>query len=327
MERKNPFTDIYKQCNSGDPMQKLKNLKEFPTYIDIELTNNCNYKCLMCPIGTGVAKRKKGFMSKELYNKILEEIKAYKTPLRFIRWGEPTLHKDFIEFIEKAKACGIICHVNTNGTILDKESFERLLDLKLDSIKFSFQGIDEKSYREMRNENYFDQLIEKIELLHRLRGERMSPFIHVATTVTYEDKESIDIFKNKAEKIADMVSVGRTQLEHIDIEKAKLSEEEKNRIKQLKSKETLVKKRLNCCPEVFDKLSIDWDGKVTACCGDYDNEMVIGDLKDNTLKEIWNGERMNEYRDSLSRREYEKHKLCKDCYDYMSIQADNVQDV
>ncbi len=138
MKRENPFQSIYNNCNSGDPAKKLRNLKDFPSYIDIELTNNCNYKCLMCPTGTGIVKRKKGYMAEETYNLILEQIKEYKTPLRFIRWGEPTLHKNFIKYIRRAKEMGIMCHVNTNGTVLNEKGYKELVDIGLDSIKFSF---------------------------------------------------------------------------------------------------------------------------------------------------------------------------------------------
>lgn len=325
MERVNKFNTIYAQCNQDDPVAKLESLKDFPTYMDIELTNHCNYHCLMCPTGTGAVKRPRGYMSEEIFDQILEEIKDKKTPLRFIRWGEPSLHKDFFKFIKKAKDLDIMCHINTNGTLLDEEGFKRLIDMKLDSIKFSFQGIDAKSYREMRSEDYFEQLLEKIELLYKMRGDRELPYIHIATTVTYESPEAVAAFVERAEKIADKVSVGRTKLDHIDIEKVRLTPEDKARMEELREKESLVKVRFKSCPEVFDKLSVDWDGKVTACCTDYDNKMVVGNLADKSLQEIWQGPKMRAYQEGLARREYDKYNLCKDCYDYMSLQGDNLQ--
>ncbi|SQC03121.1 radical SAM protein [Clostridium tetanomorphum] len=163
MKRINPFKKIYDICNGDDPKEKYLNQPNFPRYIDIELTNHCNYRCLMCPVGTGIMCRETGYMSDVVYEKILEEIKVYKTPLRFIRWGEPTLHNNFIHYIKKAKNLGIICHFNTNGTLLTEEQLGQLVDIELDSIKFSFQGIDEKSYKEMRNSDYFKKLLNKIK--------------------------------------------------------------------------------------------------------------------------------------------------------------------
>lgn len=327
MDRVNKFDAIYAQCNQGDPVDKYENSRNFPLYMDLELSNHCNYHCLMCPTGTGVVKRPRGYMSEETFDKILEEIKDYKTPLRFIRWGEPTLHKEFFSFIKKAKDLGLMCHVNTNGTLIDADGFQQLLDMELDSIKFSFQGIDAKSYKEMRSEDYFEKLLEKIELLYKMRGDREFPYIHIATTVTYESPEAIAEFKERAAKIADRVTVGRTKLDHIDIEKVKLNSEDKARVAELREKESLVKVRFKSCPEVFDKMSIDWDGKVTACCMDYDRKMIIGDLAESSLKEIWKGSKMRAYQKGLSQREYDKFDLCKDCYDYMSLQGDNLQEL
>lgn len=327
MGRTNVFKKVYELCDSGEPMDKYKNLPEFPRYIDIELTNKCNYKCLMCPVGTGQIKRERGFMSDETYSKILNEIKKYKTPIRFIRWGEPTLHKNFIEYIRQAKELGIICHFNTNGTLLSEENMKQLVEIGLDSMKFSFQGVDEKSYSEMRNSNLFNTLVDKIKMFYKIRGDKQYPYIHVASTITYETKSQVEGFKEYMKDYCDLVTIGRTILEHIDIEKVNLTEEEKETLLKLKTKESVVKKQINCCPEVFDKLSINWNGDITACCGDYDNKMLVGNINNNSLLEIWNSSKINNFRKILSEKKYEELELCKSCYDYMQIETPGLQEI
>ena len=321
MDRINPFKKIYDLCNTGDPANRYQHPIDFPRFLDIEITNHCNFNCLMCPVGTKVMNRIQGFMSNELYDKIIDEISAYKTPIRFVRWGEPTLHKEFINFLKKAKESGIMCHVNTNGSLLTDDSLKNIVKIGTESIKFSFQGIDRKSYLEMRNRDFFDDLLKIVKKLHNLRGEKEFPYIHVASTITYESQQQADAFKEAAEHFADLVTIGRTKMEHIDVKKIRLSENEKVRFVYLKEQESLVKKHFNCCPEVFDKLSINWDGKVTACCGDYDNMMIVGDLQENTLKEIWNSKKLDHYRKLLSQGRYDEIALCKTCYDTMGIQA------
>ncbi|MEX2681489.1 MAG: radical SAM/SPASM domain-containing protein [Candidatus Sigynarchaeota archaeon] len=321
LNRINPFKKIYDQCNLGDPANRYQHPLDFPRFLDIEITNHCNFNCLMCPVGTKVMNRTRGFMDKELYNRIIDEIKAYKTPIRFIRWGEPMLHKEFFNFLKKAKESGIMCHLNTNGSLFTEETLKKIVELGIESIKFSFQGIDKKSYFEMRNRDFFDELMNTVKRLYDLRGEREFPYIHIASTITYESQQQVDAFKDAAKHFADLVTVGRTKMEHIDVKKIRLSEEEKERFTFLKEQESLAKLHFNCCPEVFDKLSINWDGKVTACCGDYDNMMIVGDLRENTLKEIWNSEKLNHYRKLLSQRRYDEIKLCKTCYDTMGIQT------
>lgn len=317
MERKNVFQKIYDECNDMTPEEKINNIPKFPRCIDVELTNKCNYKCLMCPVGTGMMKRSKGFMSNETFEKFIEEIKEYKTPIRFIGWGEPTMNFNIIEYIKIAKKNGIITHLNTNGLLLDENYIIDLINSGLDSIKFSFQGVDAKSYKEMRNKDMFDELLKKIKLIYDIRGDRRYPYIHISTTITYENNKLVQDFINRVKNNCDLVTVGRTILEHINMSDVILSDNEKERIINLKNNETLKKERFECCPEVFDKVSIHWNGDISACCNDYDGSMIIGNLSINTIKGSWNSEKMKMYRDILKKKEYEKIEICKYCYNYI----------
>lgn len=87
----------------------------------------------------------------------------------------------------------------------------------------------------------------------------------------------------------------------------------------MREQETLSKVHLQVCPEVYDKLSINWDGSVTACCGDYDNMLIVGDLKEKTLQEIYQGERINMIREIISRDAYDEIPLCSTCYQYIEL--------
>jgi MoaA/NifB/PqqE/SkfB family radical SAM enzyme len=325
--RINPFKQIYDKCNQGGPKFKLENLIDFPRYIDIELTNSCNFHCLMCSVGTNTTVREKGFMKDEIYYKILNEINEYKTPIRFVRWGEALLHPKLIDYIKAAKKMGIMCHLNTNGSLLDEDKIEELIEIQLDSIKFSFQGIDRETYGEMRNVDFFDDLITIVRHFYRKRGRRPYPYIHVATTITYEKQEDVEEFKDFLKDFTDLVTVGRTILEHLDTDKVRLGDEDKKTLKSLKELESVVEKRLKCCDEVFDKLSINWDGKVTACCRDYDNKTIVGDLNKSTLIKARNSEVINSYRGLLVERKYNSIEQCKNCYDFMQVQTPGIQNV
>jgi radical SAM protein with 4Fe4S-binding SPASM domain len=74
--------------------------------------------------------------------------------------------------------------------------------------------------------------------------------------------------------------------------------------------------RLPNCPEVFDKLSIDWNGDVTMCCADYDGEMVIGNVLNDNLQDLWVSEEADNIRKTIvSGKHFEKFKICKNCFD------------
>jgi len=179
------------------------------------------------------------------------------------------MHPQIVKFFKTAKDEGHLIHLNTNGQLLDKVSITELINTGLDSIKFSFQGVDEKSYQEMRQGSSFVKLVEKIKITHKIRGDKTLPYIHISTTTTYESEEAVKKFKEKFGLYCDLVTAGKTKLEHVEIEKTKLTKEQKGVLSELKTKESMIEERLKICPEVFGKLSIDWDGKITACCSDY----------------------------------------------------------
>ncbi|MBF0322051.1 MAG: SPASM domain-containing protein [Magnetococcales bacterium] len=323
-ERINPFDPIYRRANTGNLADKLRNLPDFPYFIDLELTNTCDFRCLMCPTGTHLQRRTKGFMSDTTFYRLLAGVRERRTPLRFIRWGEPTLHPHLLQYLEAAHTAGILTHMNTNGNSLDDAMLDALLEIPLDCIKFSFQGVDAASYREMRNTDFFAGLIERIKKLHAKRGDRPAPFMQISTTVTYETREQIAAFRRLVEPYVDLVSIGRTILGHLDASKMKCSAADKETLLRLQTQESVVKKH-KLCPEVFDKLSINWDGQVTACCTDYDNFMIIGDLATDSLEEIWQSERMHHYRVLLADMRHEELPLCRTCYDFMGLDTPGLQ--
>ncbi|MDR3176954.1 MAG: SPASM domain-containing protein, partial [Desulfovibrio sp.] len=175
----------------------------------------------------------------------------------------------------------------------------------------------------MRQNSSFEKLVENIKAAYRIRGNGKLPYIHISTTTTYESDDAIKKFKDKFISYCDRLTVGKTMLEHIEINDTKLTESQKRQLSELKLKQAAIKDRYKICPEVWGKISIDWDGKITACCADYNREMVIGDIWDNSLYDIYHNEIIENYRKMLRERMFEKIPLCKRCFDLMGIQGEN----
>lgn len=320
-----PLQPLYDICNVGGSKTKFANLPAFPRLIDVELTNTCNFRCLMCPTGNFAQKRHKGFMSDEVFEKVLAEAAAHGAALRFIRFGEPMLHPRLISYLQAAHDAGVLTHMNTNGSKMDEEMMDALIAIPLDSLKFSFQGVDSKSFHEMRNIDFFDELIETIGKLHAKRGDKLRPWLQVSTTITYEDKDLVNAFKQAMAPIADSVNVGRTVLEFIDLKAVRLRPHELEELTRLKELESVIKVHPEC-PEVFDKMSVNWDGRVTACCQDYDDMMIIGDVSSQSLKEIWESPQLNHYREMLGAMRHDELPLCRTCYDTHGLTVPGLQD-
>lgn len=325
IKRENPFDRIYRQCNGKSNIEKYnlfnrKCMVKTPIYLDVELTNYCNIRCNMCPVGTGAMKRKQGFMSEMVFDKILYNIREFQIQgVRFIRWGEPVLHPRFIEWGGMLKREDVLVHFNTNGLLLKEDMIKEIIDLKIDSIKFSFQGIDDLTYSEMRREGNYAKLIETIKNMYKMRGDNEKPFISVSTSTTYETEEEITRFKEEISQYCDEVNVGKTLLQHVDIKCMGVSKERQEIYERFMREKSWDMNRHAACPEIWDKLSINWDGSVSACCADYDDMMIVGNILENNLQELFYNQKEMKFREILKDNNYDILPLCRNCYEYIPL--------
>jgi radical SAM protein with 4Fe4S-binding SPASM domain len=279
MTRVNPFDELYRQ----EPRA------EFPLVVDIEATNFCNLKCKMC--SRQIMDRETGKMSFETFKKIIDGCERY-CGIRFIRWGEPFLNENLLEFVDYAKKKGIPVHITNNGQIISDEQIDKIVRLGLDSIIFSMQGATKDGYETMRVGASYDRLEKTVIKLNEARGLLPYPFIQITSTMTDEDDEQIKDFKKKWNKLADRVNVGKTHF---------------SRLKKQAPKYEI-------CNEVLKKLSVDWNGNITACCGDFNGYLTLGNINEITLQDAWNGEKLAAIRTMLRNGMHKSLTLCSTCH-------------
>lgn len=309
--RENPFRAIYDSNHFKTVLLHKDELCKFPFLVDIELTNHCNLKCMFC--GQQAMEREKGFISEETFQKIIDECVLFNTPVRFIRWGEPFLHEKIIDFCKYTKSKDLLLHITNNGLVIKESDVEALIDMGVDSLIFSFQGTTKEQYEIMRNNKLYDKLKSNILKLIKMRGNKSKPFIQITSTITNETISEKENFVNFWGHIVDCVSIGKTNMSRVPDNKIK-SAEIVGKVKILRKRQT-IKKEYIPCNEVYQKLSVNWDGKVTCCCGDYDNFLIVGDISDETLYDIWNNSReLKIFRELLDNMLHRSLSLCSTCY-------------
>lgn len=269
-------------------------------------------------------------MSDETFSAILEKSRGWTyrpegAALRFIGWGEPLMHQKICEFVARANRAGRITHINTNGSrlLVNRDLAKALVNSGLSSIKFSFQGADRQTYHEMRRIDFFEELFEAIQLMRDARGSAKLPFIAASTTTTTESPEMIEEFRARMEPLVDHLSVGKTIFEFIDM--ASVPPKRRALLEEAAKNETVTKKHPSPCPEVYDKLTIHWNGDVRVCCNDYSGRTNLGNIIKNNMRSIWRHPTMEAYRERLSHGEY-SGPLCGNCYDYQSLTQGSKQD-
>jgi len=286
-KRTNSLQPVYDKVNKNP-----KKIYQFPAFVDIELTNHCNLNCKMCP--RFLAERKQGFMSLNIFVKVANECKKYDTPIRLIGWGEPLLHPAINDIIKDIKQNKLPLHITTNGLLLKGRIFKEIVDSKVDSLIVSFQGTNAEQYQRMRRQDKYNEIKNNIQYLVKARGEKEKPFIQVTTTTTTETEEEKKQFIKEWLPLVDAVSIGKTNLSFIERD---------------------TTKKYVPCTEISHQIQVDWDGKVSPCCGDYDNYLTIGNVQEQSIYDIWNySKRLQSFREILKNCGHKSLMLCRNCY-------------
>ena len=69
------------------------------------------------------------------------------------------------------------------------------------------------------------------------------------------------------------------------------------------------------CPQLYQRLVIGADGLVMKCSNDEENREVIGDIKIETVHQVWHGEKMQAVRDMHKQsRGFMQSAVCRKCY-------------
>jgi radical SAM protein with 4Fe4S-binding SPASM domain len=72
------------------------------------------------------------------------------------------------------------------------------------------------------------------------------------------------------------------------------------------------------CTQLWKWMVVYWDGSVVLCCADMFSQTIIGDLKSDSISEIWNGPKMKNFRNQMVERKRFEVPLCQDCDIHLS---------
>ena len=67
------------------------------------------------------------------------------------------------------------------------------------------------------------------------------------------------------------------------------------------------------CGFPYTQMYINYQGKAVLCCSDWKSEVIMGDVHQTTLKDIWDGEQYRWYRRMLADGRSQELPLCQNC--------------
>lgn len=271
--------------------------------IAIETYNICNLKCIMCPYPKMT--RPKTKMSMSLFQRIVDDVsKNGFTELNLSLYSEPLLDDLLFQRISYAKEKGLKVGFTSNGTLLTPDKIQGILESELDWIVFSVDSDKKKSYEHIRVGADFEETCANIKELIDCRREKNSAKPQIIIHSTIVTKDNLHASKLLAQIL--------TGADHFTMALAD-SRREDDFCFTKKSFSKVHKGRLYPCPILWGAPTVMSNGKVVLCCKDYDGSIELGDLNKQTIREIWNSDKLSRIKELHLRGEGCKIELCKNC--------------
>jgi len=301
--------------------------------ITVEVTNYCNLNCIMC-FKRGLPKQTYKHMSLELFKKILDDIKPI-GGVCFVGLGEPLLNPDFFYMLLEAKKRGLGINMVTNGTFLNKEWSNALIKMRVNKISISLDAATKDTYDKIRKNGNWDRVLENIRTLveERKNFGSQSTYIRLDFVGMKNNIHELPEFVDLTKKLgADGITMLHLEPSTKELESQHLCNMPKEEVETyfkdalFKSWKSNIKLNLrplepvcNFCNNAWLNPYIDTDGNVSICCltgsakeknieyfKDSPIEMdpskiTFGNIYKQNFKDIWNGEKINEYRNEYSK--------------------------
>ena len=296
----------------------------YPKMLQIEPTQRCNLKCVMCSHWQGKYNPKPD-MTLDMFKKIVSQFPQALETINIQGVGEPLLNKDLIGMIEFARARGLETRFNTNMTLMTDKMAERLIKCGHSEVQFSIETVDSKLYSEIRRGTNLDKVLRNLDKLieakKRLNSEIPYIVVHAILMKILLPKipKLLTVLKNKGVNhvhFADLflhsgseiiLSDGSTVNENslpVTMTDGEIIEVMK-RIREFENTDFKISLPLEwegekiysihgsgimTCAELWETPFVTCDGYMTPCCWETDpSTFNVGNFNEMTFDEIWFG--------------------------------------
>jgi radical SAM protein with 4Fe4S-binding SPASM domain len=248
-----------------------------PTVVSVETIMGCNAACIMCPYSS--SPREKGLMKDDLFERIVDQILDLPTQprvsLQFL--GEPLMDKKLESRISYLRQHNIEkIEIATNASLLTTERTRELLQSGLDLINVDLESLHKEVYESIRIGLRHEVVMRNIDNLFKIRDDMES---RTSISILFIESE-----KNKGE-IHDFIDY------FSDIVRPEKGDY--IRIFAMHNFgghcETLLKPSNQACYSIYTAFSVLKDGSVPLCCVDENADVKMGDIKEQSISEIFNG--------------------------------------
>ena len=299
------------------------NLNNFsPRHFSIELTNNCNLFCKHCYNNS--SNNNTDYLNKDILLSFLKDFRDNGGIVVELTGGEPLLHPDFFEIFEYCANNFLSVAILSNGYFLNEEILEKMIDFQEKIIfNVSLDSVDEKYHNKFRgSKDAYKKTINAIKLLvkynfkHRVAmSVTKENFFHVEDTIIFLKKIGVPLFGyspvlnfGRGDNNESLFNDNEEYLKFAEYEE-KIFNKYSDFISVLndEQKETL---EFNNCGLIHRTATISANGDIRPCVM-FDNDFSIGNIYNESLKNIFSKEIVKQY----SELSVPSERICGDCED------------
>jgi radical SAM protein with 4Fe4S-binding SPASM domain len=297
-----------------EKMEEYRSLE--PVVYNIETTNACNMRCEMCP-RTTMMTRPIETMSSDLFEKIIHQLKPWndqewKTWEDFVQlkygiskndvsennfflyvipkvivlhgYGDPLLDKNIPDYVALMTRQGLHSYFSCNPANINMERTIRTFENGLDYIKYSIESVDDLRHKEVRGQkSNFTESYKNILKLLDLKSQRNFKTTIVITMINLNKSWQQEEFEKLKDAFKGMDA-------YVYLKSQDQMWYEDNR------QQTASIHWIEFCQFPWSSMTIKSNGESVECVEDFNNEIILGDAKNQTLSEIWNGEKYKKFR-------------------------------
>lgn len=303
------------------PTRLLRNLME-QKFINfgVETTNTCNANCSFC--GYRFMERPKIEMPEDVFKKAIQNFAENGGGnLNFTPTvGDPLVDKNLLGRIKLARSYPEVQEIflYTNGILLDRVGYKPLLESGISRLAISTFIGSREGYRKYYGNDKYSKVVSNIIGIAQENQTFSSPIkitLHLRVNGDKSAWEETDVYREISALIGDK------DINYLDVYDAWGGRIETSDIPEGTSLDepiSLTEKSKSPCFELYRRLHVLADGNVGACvCVDLESEIKVGNIRSESLSDIWAGSRIREYRSDWLKGDLPQ--VCKSCTRYQAI--------
>ena len=286
----------------------------FPAVVQVQTINRCNAACRMCPYPTTLALEPRVVMDDALYSKIATECASAPELHDFVPMAqnEPLLDNKLAariaEFKTQAQPHQMV-ELVTNGSALTPGGFQRLSEAGLDLLTISVNADSEATYEKVMGGLKWPRLMQLLESLRHLDSAQTN--IYLRYVAQRDNVHEVRRFGRRWRKhfnlmVYDVNNRAGAVSDYPQLATAK------NGITR-RFRRWIGPRLFRVCPYVFSLAAVMQNGDVLLCGNDWHVREVVGNMRHESLREIYNNARMGEVRALMREGRYDEITPCRTC--------------